>query len=289
MRLAYPVIRHLITLSLLGIAACATPPEPPSPPEPPLPPLAQAAVAEWEAWGRVTVDGWPDIWPGDRAATPERFDRLISYWSAVPGGVGVVRRLAALRHAVTSGMAIPPENAASAAEDAEDAEESAATPVLAAMPEDMSLYGFPAWSAAFISAIARRAGLPEWDLPSNARHARYIDAVLERAATDPEGATFLPFAPEERAPAPGDLLCADRAFSPLAHWSLRLGERGRPRPMHCDVVVRAGPGLIEAIGGNVLDLVTRRRLPADDTGRVLPAPPGRPVFVLVLAARVRPG
>src|SRR4051794_17046838 len=153
--------------------------------------------------------------------------------------------------------------------------------------EDMSLYAYPAWSAAFISAMARRAGIPESDLPSAARHARYIDAVLARAIADPEGARFRPYAPEEWAPRPGDLLCADRSVVPLAHWSMRLMEVGRPRPMHCDIVVRNGPGMVETVGGNVQDLVVLRRLPANGDGRVLPAPPGQPPFVLILACQER--
>jgi hypothetical protein len=154
--------------------------------------------------------------------------------------------------------------------------------------EDIGLYSHPAWSAAFISAVARFAGIPEGDLPSTSRHASYIDAMLEHALADPGGAPFRPYAPEERAPAPGDLLCADRSATLLAHWSARLAEIGEPRPMHCDVVVRSGPGIIEAVGGNVEDLVALRRLPADAGGRILPAPPGEAAFILILAAQPRP-
>ncbi|TDH58277.1 DUF2272 domain-containing protein [Dankookia rubra] len=149
----------------------------------------------------------------------------------------------------------------------------------------MSIYAFPAWSAAFVSAIARRAGLPEGALPAADRHARYIDALLARASAVPDGAPFLPYAPEDRAPKPGDLLCADRSAAPLSHWSMRLAEVGQPRPMHCDIVVRTSPGVIEVVGGNVQDLVVLRRFPVDAAGRVLPAPPGQPPFVLVLATQ----
>jgi hypothetical protein len=124
-------------------------------------------------------------------------------------------------------------------------------------------------------------------LPAADRHARYIDALLARATAVPDGAPFLPYAPEEQAPRPGDLLCADRSAAPLSHWSTRLAEVGRTRPMHCDIVVRTSPGTIEAVGGNVQDIVVLRRLPADAAGRVLPAPPGQPPFVLLLAAQDR--
>ncbi|MBW6401137.1 DUF2272 domain-containing protein [Roseomonas sp. HJA6] len=151
--------------------------------------------------------------------------------------------------------------------------------------DDIAFYDYPAWSAAFISSVARRAGVPESDLPSSSRHARYIDAVIMHAAADPEHAAYLPRAPEDYAPVEGDLLCADRAYVRLPHWTARIAERGRPRPMHCDVVIRTRAGFVEAIGGNVQGMVALRRFPADSEGRVLPAPFGRPSFIVILAAR----
>jgi hypothetical protein len=224
-----------------------------------IPPLARAALAEWEAWGGIVVVGWPDVRPPDTAATPERFARLMAYWTAVPGGAGVAHRLSGLRSAILAAAA---GHLAAEAQD-RDGEGIASMAVAAPGPEDMSLYALPAWSAAFVSAIARRAGISKDDLPSAERHVSYIDALLARAIAAPDGARFLPYAPEDRAPRAGDLLCADRSVAPLSHWSMRLAEAGRPRPMHCDIVVRTDPGTIEAVGGNVQDLVVSRRLPAD--------------------------
>jgi hypothetical protein len=287
-------VRPTLTILLLAIAACATPPPPPAPVEPlPASPLARAALDEWNAWGRIVVEGWPTMRPADTAATPERYSRLIGYWLAVPGGSGIVRKLDSQR-AIFSALLTDqaytpaPAEAAAPASGDDDAEANPVRTVATAAPagpEDIGLYNRPAWSAAFISAVARRAGMPYYDLPSAPAHARYIDALLARAIADPEGAAFAPHAPEEFAPRPGDLLCADRSWSPLPHWTARLAERGRPRAMHCDVVVRTAPGVIEAIGGNVEDLVVLRRLPADSDGRILPAPPGKPSFVLILATR----
>lgn len=303
--------RALLLLPVLA-GACVSQPEAPPPPEPPLPPLAAAAMAEWEAWGRIVVEGWPDRRPADTAATPVRFARLIGYWEAVPGAAGVARRLRTLRAAIAAtqaggAAAGPPPGLAGAAPGAAGeppampgvAGDTAApapgaagdtAPGLVAAapapgPEDIALYARPAWSAAFIAALARRAGIGFADLPPATTHARYIDALLARAATDPDGAAFLPHAPEDRAPRPGDLICADRSLYPLAHWTQRLADRGRFRPMHCDVVVRSRPGTVEAVGGNVEDLVVLRRLPADAEGRLLPAPPDRPRLLLLLAAR----
>jgi hypothetical protein len=276
-----PAVRIVISLLML-LGACAAP-SPPPPETGPASSLARAALVEWEAWGRITVEGWPAERPTDTAATPERFERLLGYWRSVPGGEGIARRLVAQRMALVALLA---EMVPDGEQGTPGGDVPRPLPVgTQAWSEDIGLYAYPAWSAAFISALARRAGLPESDLPSTYRHARYIDHALARAGEDPAGARFLPHAPEDFAPRSGDLLCADRAWAPLTHWSQRLAETGRPRPMHCDVVIRAGPGRIEAIGGNVQDLVVLRRFPADGRGRVLPAPPGRPPFVLILEWR----
>jgi hypothetical protein len=277
---------------LFAAAACVSAPAPEA--AAPLPPLARAALEEWRSWGGIVVEGWPEARPADTAATPARFARLLDYWSTVPGGTGVARRLAEQRGAILATLAeqgsAAPGGVAEGAEDAPSVPPPGAPGLPPALsgapgPEDIALYAYPAWSAAFVAAVARQAGVPLSDLPAAATHARYIDAVLLRAAEAPGTAPFLPRAPEEFAPRPGDLLCADRAARPLPHWSLRLGEMGQFRPMHCDVVVRTGPGVVEAVGGNVQDLVVLRRLPSDAAGRVLPAPPGQPAFVLILAAR----
>lgn len=260
---------------VLALAACASRPPPLTDPDP-ADPLARAAVAEWRVWGRVVIEGWPDHRPPDTAATPARLARLGEYWSSIPGGWRIARQHQTLH----SGMVALETRFA-----AEAGEENEARPMPQARIDDLAYYAYPAWSAVFVSAVARLAGMPESDLPSATRHVRYVDAILDRALQDPAQAPFAPHAPAERAPAPGDLLCADRAWVPLSHWTERLTERGRPRPMHCDVVVRTRPGTIEAIGGNVQGMVALRRFPADRAGRVLPAPFDRPGFILLLAAR----
>lgn len=270
-------MRHFIPILLLaGLCACSAPRPPVTIDPSPTDPLARAAVEEWRAWGRITITGWPDERPADTAATPERFARLTEYWSAIPGGWRIAERHQNLR----SGIAALEDRFS-----AETGEEAEARPSPAAGIDDLAFYDNPAWSAVFISTVARRAGVAEADLPSSTRHARYIDAALQRALAEPESARFTPHAPEDQAPVPGDLLCADRAWARLPHWTARLSERGRPRPMHCDVVVRTGPGVVEAIGGNVQGTVALRRFPADEAGRVLPAPFGRPGFILLLAVR----
>ena len=256
-----------LLLALLA-AACASKP-PAAPPAAGAPPIVAMALLEWDAWGRVVVEGYPVARPPDLATTPERFERLTTYWYNVPGGTAVAQKHEKIRARMMA------QRSPGGGGDTPDS----------AGWEDVGLYANPAWSAAFISYVARRAGIPTWDLPSSSRHASYIDAVLARAAESPDEAAFIPEAPELYAPKPGDLLCADRAYVPLRHWTERLATRGKPRPMHCDVVVATSPGVIEAVGGNVQDMVTLRRLPADAEGHIIQAPAGSAPFMLILAAK----
>lgn len=245
-------------LSLLVTTGCVA--------ENPSSPLARAALGEWQAWGRLVIEGWPEERHPDSAATQDRFARILGYWSVVPDLPGVIPQLQARRAALASvsqqdgGMQAAPGS------------------------EDIAEYAAPPWSAAFISAMARRAAVPEDVLPSSALHARYVDAMLARWQQDPARAPFRPHAPQDYAPKPGDILCADRGPDPLSHWTERLAETGRVRPMHCDIVVRTRSRRVEAVGGNVRALVARRVLPADAAGRLLPAPPDWPSFFLVLEA-----
>ena len=85
-------------------------------------------------------------------------------------------------------------------------------------------------------------------------------------------APFLPRAPHLYAPQAGDLVCRDRSGRPLLDWSERAAERGQFRPMHCDIVITASPGVVEAVGGNVSDSVTLSRWATDGEGRLLPEP-----------------
>jgi hypothetical protein len=84
----------------------------------------------------------------------------------------------------------------------------------------------------------------------------------------------------------GDLLCADRTRAPITDWRARAAAQGRFRPMHCDIVVAAGPGAVEVIGGNVQDAVTRTRYAADASGYLLPQPPGTPTWFALFRNRL---
>lgn len=259
---------------MLLVAGCATPPPPP-PGRAELQDLSPwrgrivtAAMAEWRAWGQLVLDGWPTGLP--REPDPNLFDRIITYWGAVPEeGPAIIRRHQETHDALLSGLM-------------EGSDPGSPPPPL----PSISLWAYPAWSAAFVSHVMAQAGVPSFVFTPAAAHATYIDALLWQAQGNPEGAPFRPHDPAEYAPRPGDLLCADRSRSPLLHWQDRLAEAGQFRPMHCDVVVAAGSGLVQAIGGNVQDAAVLRRFPADARGRALPPPYDKPPFMLVLENRM---
>ncbi|MBB5692670.1 DUF2272 domain-containing protein [Muricoccus pecuniae] len=237
--------------------------------------LASVAEREWRAWGRIAVDGWPVALERTPDATPELFERLMTYWSATPEGPEVVTAHRLFRDTITAPLA----------------EAASLDPVsglpFTVVPANVAISSFnhPAWSAAFISFAMAEAGAPRADFDPSASHALYVDRLIAAALADPEGAAFLPRGPAEHAARPGDLLCADRSAAPLPDWPSRLAEAGSFRPMHCDIVVRAGGGTVDIIGGNVLDVVLRRRVPTDAAGHVLPPPPDRPPFFVIFENR----
>jgi hypothetical protein len=253
---------RLAPLLLLALGACAGRPVPADPPLS-YPPAAaervlRIALAEWRDWGGITRDAFVPAPRESPESNPANFPRVLAYWRAVPqdhGAIGTNRRRYAGLLAAAPATAAP-------------------------------LWGDPAWSAAFISWVFATAGVDAREFPPSATHALYLDGLIADARAFPGQAPFLPRAPEEHAPAPGDLVCIDRARPPLRHWTERLAETGAIRPMHCDLVVSAAPGVVEAVGGNVLDAVTLTRFPAAPDGRLMPAPEGAPPIILVMESRL---
>ena len=250
-----------IVFLLLSLAACAVPPRPAVPPLA-YPPAARErmvrlALAEWADWGSTVTT------PGQRPAStqaesdPANFPRVLAYWRAVPedeGAIATNRRLYAA--------------------------------ALAGRPDGEALWREPFWSAAFISWVMAAAGVDRREFPPSAAHADYVDALIRDALAFPATAPFLPRVPAEMAPRPGDLLCADRGRTPIQDWRQRAADAGRFRPMHCDIVVAAGPGVVEVVGGNVSDSVTRTRFAADPLGYLLPRPAGEPAWFVLFENRL---
>jgi hypothetical protein len=116
------------------------------------------------------------------------------------------------------------------------------------------------WSAAFISWLARSAGLTPEEFPSTVFHWDYIARFLR----PDDAARFAARDPRAYAPRVGDLVCVSRSDAVTGFGSLRRG------PYHCDIVVGADSGAIEVVGGNVGDIVARARFGVDERGLLVP-------------------
>ncbi|WP_233255974.1 DUF2272 domain-containing protein [Falsiroseomonas bella] len=247
----------LALLPVLAVAACAAKPPvtyPPSAAER----VVRIALAEWQDWGARQRDAFTEPTEDSPESDPRNFPRVLAYWRAVPTDHGAILHNRIRYEAVLTGQ----------------------------LPPGIPLWGDFAWSAAFISWVFVSAGVDAREFPPSATHAFYLDGLIADARSYPDTAAFMPHAPTEYAPRPGDLLCSDRSPRPLLHWTHRAADNGRARPMHCDIVVRTAPGVVEAVGGNVLDTVMLTRFPADSWGRVMPAPPGWPPFLVVMESRL---
>jgi Uncharacterized protein conserved in bacteria (DUF2272) len=258
---ARPASRLAFAAALLPAACAAPAPEPPLP----YPPAARQrmlriALDEWRDWGGLVAEPGGGGDPAAEAeARPENFPRVLAYWRALDDDEGAVARNRPLYRAALAGE-----------------------------PRGEALWRQPFWSAAFVSYVLRAAGVDRTEFPPAPSHAAYVDALIGNAARFPATAPFLPHAPGDRAPLPGDLICADRSGdrAAITDWRQRAADGGRFRPMHCDIVVASAPGVVEAIGGNVRDAVTLTRFPADGSGYLMPQAPGAPVWFAVFENRL---
>jgi hypothetical protein len=111
------------------------------------------------------------------------------------------------------------------------------------------LDGDKPWSAAFISWVMAEAGVPEDEMPAVATHAAYLRAAIAHGA----GAHWRAHPPDAYAPRPGDLICALRAGQIIP----RYDDIPPAATLHCDIVVSAGAGELQSVGGNVRNSVSR--------------------------------
>lgn len=120
------------------------------------------------------------------------------------------------------------------------------------------------WSAAFISWVAQRAGIPGFTL--SASHYDYVRAARSNPGSSPYGYAD----PRTTKLAQGDLLCYVRTrriygFDGLTALIDRGGAAGLP--MHCDFVVGTDEGHAYTVGGNVQQAVTLRVLDINANGQ----------------------
>ncbi len=132
------------------------------------------------------------------------------------------------------------------------------------------------WSAAFIAHVVRAAGFGAGQFRFSASHHDYVRAAFASTGAEARGgATAYAYRAcdlARTAPRVGDLLCfardGDRALDTFG--ALRQALAARAVSMHCDLVVRRDSAGIEAVGGNVVQSVTLRRLglEGDGSGRL---------------------
>ncbi len=124
------------------------------------------------------------------------------------------------------------------------------------------------WSAAFVSWVMQRAGLPGFG--GSMSHLDYV----RQAYREPFKSPYRVSNPETGVVGVGDMLCSVRGgtrvygFSELAQV---LSGDDPALGMHCDIVVgtsiRDGATQAHLVGGNVADAVTMRQLPTSPGGR----------------------
>lgn len=122
------------------------------------------------------------------------------------------------------------------------------------------------WSAAFLSFVMSRAGVPGFSLSGS--HVDYVRDAYRQSPSSP----YLLVDPASSRASPGDLLCFVRSPNRVfGHAGLRqfLGGGEGGLAMHCDIVVANnldGDGMLSLVGGNVLQGVTQRQLAVNREG-----------------------
>jgi len=115
------------------------------------------------------------------------------------------------------------------------------------------------WSAAFISHLAREAGLQGFQFSSG--HWRYILQAKDARDRDRPAAPFWLFRLDEHRPRLGDLVCLWRVKPRTFDNLPRDGFKS-----HTDLVVEVRPGFVRTLGGNVGDSVNQKTFLLDDGG-----------------------
>ncbi|WP_442287410.1 DUF2272 domain-containing protein [Variovorax sp. M-6] len=127
------------------------------------------------------------------------------------------------------------------------------------------------WSSAFMSWLAREAGLGAEEFVFSEAHADYAGAAWQAGLDEASGGAT-PYAMRacditRTPPRVGDLVCQARGAGADLDTFDKIGEALAGRragaaalPMHCDVVVAVDATGFDTVGGNVLQSVTLRRL-----------------------------
>ena len=123
------------------------------------------------------------------------------------------------------------------------------------------------WSAAFVSWVMARAGVPARDFPHAGRHAEYLLAIDDAQGRGGSPA-FVLRDPDRYRAKPGDLLCRGTGGNVM-----RLADAYRRREaidrfvQHCEIAISVRAPYLRTIGGNVQDSVMLVAYPLDSDSR----------------------
>ena len=249
--------------------------------------LAAAAREEHQAFGgstldaegRLTASGDSEAEDTRRAVlSPAPWQRVLRYWEAVESNGGRLPSLVSfgawrpadrmlLQQALNQASAAHLQGLGVGPDQGLEASELRAMSIAL---DRVAVIDTP-WSAAFVSWLARQAGLGADEFEFSEAHADYAGAAWRagrdeqagRATSSALRACDVTITP----PRVGDLVCQARGRAAARATFESIGEvladrptGGAGLPMHCDAVVDVDDAGFDTVGGNVLQSVTRRRL-----------------------------
>jgi hypothetical protein len=144
------------------------------------------------------------------------------------------------------------------------------------------------WSAAFVSYVMCKAALSNDHFLRAASHRDCITAAIEKREGSRPNYAFRAQDLSEATPRPGDIICAarddgDQTINSISDFKAQSSHSA----YHCDIVMGFDtdddkPGVLYAIGGNVLNAVTMTETPLSNK-RLVPvkAPHARNWFVIL--------
>lgn len=126
------------------------------------------------------------------------------------------------------------------------------------------------WSAVCNSYIIRQAGFAAGDFPLTNAHSVYLRRFIKARKTSSSTAKYWGYrlTEPEASPQVGDIIGCVRDSSVSYAEAQTYYDRTSPYPSHADIVVARRANAVDAIGGNVLDSVTRTTWPLDAAGRI---------------------
>ncbi len=126
---------------------------------------------------------------------------------------------------------------------------------------DPAFHKHAPWSAAFVSWVMKRAGAGQ-AFAYSAAHANYVVAAKANRASSQTN-RFKAYRISEAVPEPGDVICKGRGPGTVTFDNVKAG-----MPTHGDLVVGREGNELLAIGGNVNNSVSLRRVKVDASGRI---------------------